>query len=126
MSLPRRIPIHFVPTTEVGAYYTEATNRVVFPEISLAAYPPPTGGLDGYTANKWASERFLERLDEQTLGGWPIFIHRPSLISRPLHDPRRDVVRNIGHYSNRMRAVPIAPNIGGYTEWYLWETSHAA
>ncbi|KAK9775318.1 putative Carrier domain-containing protein [Seiridium cardinale] len=116
MSLPRRLPIHFVSTTEVGAYYTEATNRMVFPEISLAAYSPPTGGLDGYTASKWASERFLERLDEQTLGGWPIFIHRPSLISRPLHDPGRDVVHNIRHYSNRMRAVPIAPNIGGYMD----------
>ncbi|KAM0817172.1 putative Carrier domain-containing protein [Seiridium cardinale] len=97
MSLIRRIPIHFVSTTDVGAYYTVPTNRIVFPEISLAAYPPPTGGLDGYTASKWASERFLERLDEQTLG-------------------ERDVVHNIRHYSNCMRAVPIAPSIGGYMD----------
>jgi hybrid polyketide synthase/nonribosomal peptide synthetase ACE1 len=115
MSLPRRIQLHFVSSAEVGTLYAESTGEREFPEISVALYPPGADGSDGYLATKWASERFLERLSHGP-GGWPIFIHRPSLISRAQDEPSQDIVQNLRHYAIRMAAVPIAPNYSGYLD----------
>lgn len=116
--LRRRIPIHYVSTTTLGSYYAAGTGNDVFPPVSLAAYQPPTDGFGGYPASKWASEQCLEQLHDHWLpsGGWPIFVHRPSLISRAVDDPSLDVVHNVRHFSRRMHAVPVAPNVVGWLD----------
>lgn len=113
MSLPRRIPLHFVSTTEVGTLFAECTSRPEFPGVSVSMNPLASDGRDGYLATKWASERFLERLDHE-LGGWPVYIHRPSLISQVRDSPSQDIVQEIRNYAIRMGAVPVAPNYRGY------------
>lgn len=116
--LRRRIPIHYVSTTTLGPYWAAGTGSEIFPPISLAACRPPTDGFGGYPATKWASEQCLERLHNHWLpvGGWPIFVHRPSLISRAEDDPALDVVHNVRHFSRRMHAVPVAPNVVGWLD----------
>lgn len=116
--LGRRIPIHYVSTTTLGPYYAASTGNDIFPPVSLAAFRPPTDGFGGYPATKWASEQCLELLHERWLpvGGWPIFVHRPSLISRAVDDPSLDVVHNVRHFSRRMHAVPLAPNVVGWLD----------
>ncbi|KAJ0115637.1 hypothetical protein J7T55_010460 [Diaporthe amygdali] len=117
MSLPRRIPVHFVSSTQVGLYYATGTGRREFPEESVAAYPPPVdGSAGGYPATKWASERFLERLADSSPSGWPIFVHRPSTILRPPGDLGLDLLANLRRWSAQINAVPVAPNLHGYVD----------
>ncbi|TLS21208.1 uncharacterized protein PpBr36_10612 [Pyricularia pennisetigena] len=54
----RLVPLHFVSTVSVSLY----SGLDAFGGTSTAAFPPSSDGSDGYTASKWASERFLERL----------------------------------------------------------------
>jgi nucleoside-diphosphate-sugar epimerase len=82
--------------------------------MTVSDHPPPADGSDGYAAGKWASERFLERLDEQFTGGWPVFVHRPSLISRPLEDPASDLAHNVRHFAARLKASPMITHMHGY------------
>lgn len=105
--------------------------RFVFRPVSIAAYPPPSvvSSLEiartahGYIATKWASEVFLEHLQER-YPEWPILIHRPSLIARqtPKAPPsgqskeesggaRLEFIENLRRYSSLLRAVPAAPAI---------------
>lgn len=114
LEVGRRIPFHFVSTAQVGVYFAENTGRLEFPEISVSAHPPLVDGSEGYAAGKWASERFLERLDEETRQGWPVFVHRPSLVSRPLDDPASDLVHNVRHFASKLGAVPHLTHMHGY------------
>ncbi|RYP16090.1 hypothetical protein DL766_009227 [Monosporascus sp. MC13-8B] len=119
MCLPYRTPLHYVSTTQVGAYYSENTGRREFPEVSVAAFKPPQAGFEGYPASKWASECFLERLHQKFAAGdasWPIFVHRPTMISRAVDDPERDVIHSIRQFSTRMAAVPVMPNYQGFLD----------
>ncbi|KAK7973237.1 hypothetical protein PG988_007371 [Apiospora saccharicola] len=114
----RRIPTHYISTAQVGVFYAANTSRRGFPEVSLAACAPPqdTGSFEGYLGTKWASERFLERLHHESApgGGWPVFIHRPTMISRAddedASERERDVIGSIRRYSVRMEAVPTVPD----------------
>ncbi|KAI0117978.1 polyketide synthetase [Nemania sp. FL0031] len=123
MSLPRRVPLLFVSTAQVGVYYTAAApsgeTEAVFPEVSLAGCPPPVVSPAGYPAAKWASERFLERLVDEFKSeggeGWPIIIHRPPLIARD-GNIGRDVVHNLRRFSAEMGAVPRAPHFHGFLQ----------
>lgn len=114
----RRIPIHYISTTTLSPYFAAGIEHETFPPVSLATYQPPTDGFGGYPATKWASEHCLERLHQHWIptGGWPIFIHRPSLISRAADDPALDVVHNVRYFARLMRAVPVAPNVAGYLD----------
>lgn len=114
----RRIPIHYISTTTLSPYFAGGNEQETFPPVSLAAYQPPTDGFGGYPATKWASEHCLERLHQHWLptGGWPVFIHRPSLISRAADEPALDVVHNVRYFARLMRAVPVAPNVAGYLD----------
>ncbi|ATY66088.1 polyketide synthase, putative [Cordyceps militaris] len=100
-----------------------SSNRVVLltgspspPPGSVAAFPPPADGTQGYTASKWASEVFLERLStsvrQARKGGvavpWKVAIHRPcALVSDEA--PNSDALNAILRYSASMRCVPSLP-----------------
>jgi hybrid polyketide synthase/nonribosomal peptide synthetase ACE1 len=113
MSLPRQIPIHHLSTSQVGILYSAHTKKTVFPQVSVAHCIPPTDGTDGYTATKWAAERFLERLNVRSKGAWPIYIHRPSLILRP-DGPGQSIVHNIAKFSSMLNAIPSLENYRGF------------
>lgn len=113
MSLPQRIPLHHMSTSQVGILYSAHTGQDEFPEVSIAHCIPPTDGTDGYTATKWAAERFLERLSAESNGAWPIYVHRPSLILRP-DSPGQSIVHSIAKFSSMMSARPLLDNYRGY------------
>ncbi|KAK7698706.1 putative Hybrid PKS-NRPS biosynthetic cluster [Diaporthe eres] len=112
-----KIPIHFVSTASVLQY----SGLESFGEESAAAYPPPPNALDGYSATKWASERYLERLYELSGGSWPIWIHRPTSVQRPGGDyegsnndgPSLDLISNLLRYCKAANCVPASPNLLG-------------
>ncbi|KAI2473089.1 hypothetical protein F4781DRAFT_427851 [Annulohypoxylon bovei var. microspora] len=116
LCLPRRVPLHYVSSAQVGAYLAARTGRRAFPEVSVMAAAPPRVGFEGYAASKWASECFLERARGAWGGDWPVVVHRPVMISREAEDPERDVVSSIRKFSARMRAVPVVPNYRGVLE----------
>ncbi|KAH8767211.1 male sterility protein-domain-containing protein [Diaporthe sp. PMI_573] len=107
MCLPRRIPIHYISSASV----CELTGLDAYPELSVSAHPPPGDGSDGYTASKWASERYLEKVHERL--AWPIWIHRPTNVLRE-HDPELDLMQNMLRYSRALRAVPYSLEWRGY------------
>lgn len=109
LSLPRRIPFHYVSTAGVALF----SGKNSFDETSAAPYPPPIDGSDGYTASKWASERHLEKVNAHFQ--LPVFIYRPSSISRP-GAPKLDLMQNLLHYSRQLRAVPTSPNLSGMVD----------
>lgn len=110
----RRIPFHFVSTASVLQY----SHLETFGETSAAAYPPPPDAFDGYSATKWASERYLERLYELSGQSWPIWIHRPTSVQRPSDDDANenaslDLISNLLRYCKLTNAVPISSNLLG-------------
>ena len=112
LGLDHKIPIHYVSTAGVAMF----THRKTFPEISVADTPPPTDGSEGYTASKWASERYLERVNEHF--GVPVTIHRPSSITRSsslLGEDATDMelLQNLLKYSRIMKAVPNTAKLVG-------------
>ncbi|XWW92934.1 hypothetical protein V2A60_000862 [Cordyceps javanica] len=122
MCLPRSIPLHYISTTGVSMYTTGATMK----PASVRSFPPPTDGLYGYVASKWAGEIFLENVSDETTQ--PIIIHRPSSIIRPDADmsgdaPAADVVQNMLLYSERISAVPAGVgSLPGYLDLVRPET----
>jgi hybrid polyketide synthase/nonribosomal peptide synthetase ACE1 len=112
LCLPRKIPLHFISTSGVTMYTSSETCA----EVSVRESAPPTDGLYGYIASKWACEVYLERVHNKY--GLDIYIHRPSSIIRPADDlagenPAADVLQNMLAYSKRIEAVPRAPNLRG-------------
>ncbi|GAM36429.1 hypothetical protein TCE0_018r05512 [Talaromyces pinophilus] len=97
LCLPRRIPIHYVSTAGVAMFAVGDT----FDEVSASSTPPPTDGGDGYSASKWASERFLERVNAAF--DLPVWIHRPSGIMRPPNEKHNQdaLLLSILHFSKR-------------------------
>ncbi|KAI1457563.1 hypothetical protein F4805DRAFT_174045 [Annulohypoxylon moriforme] len=118
LCLPRRIPLHYVSTAQVGMYYAASTNQSEFPEVSVAVAKPPKTGFEGYAASKWASECFLERVREEIgdSGGWEVWVHRPTMISRGSEDPERDIVSSIRRFAARMGAVPTVSHYRGFLQ----------
>lgn len=108
----RKIPIHFVSTASVLQY----SGFESFGEESAASYPPPPNALDGYSASKWASERYLERLHELSGGSWPIWVHRPTSVQRPEGEDGGaplDLISNLLRYCRAANCVPASPNLLG-------------
>lgn len=119
LCLARRVPLHYVSSTQVGLYHAAGTTgRASFPAVSVAAHPPPADGTAaGYPATKWASERFLEQLAGAAGGSWPVVVHRPSTILRGAGgDLGLDLLENLRRWSARLRAVPVVPNLHGYVD----------
>lgn len=144
----RYVPFHYVSTMAVGDVAATAlksdpssvasSGSFKMEALSLANLPPlqnpaathaaentATAGAQqvskaayGYSATKWASEVFLERL-HKFHPGWPIVIHRPSVIERA-PDAAFDAASanffdNVRHYSSLMHAVPAMPAGRGRT-----------
>ncbi|KAK8037345.1 hypothetical protein PG991_000691 [Apiospora marii] len=113
----RTIPMHYISTAQVGVFYAAGTGRREFPEISLAVCAPAQapGSFEGYQGTKWASERFLERLHHECApDGWPVCIHRPTMISRAdsadASQREQDILGSIRRYSALIAAVPAVPD----------------
>ena len=112
LCLENMVPIHYVSTAAVALF----TPRETFEEVSVADTPPPTDGSDGYAATKWASERYLERVNESY--GLPICIHRPSGITRSSgllgeDATEMELLQNLFKYSRLLRATPAIENLKG-------------
>lgn len=103
LSLPRRIPFHYVSSVATG----RITDNTSFGEVSLLPHPPPPGFKDHYAATKWASEVFLEKAT--TLTRLPVWIHRPSSITGE-GVSELDVMHNLLTFSVLTGAVPAASN----------------
>jgi aspyridone synthetase (hybrid polyketide synthase/nonribosomal peptide synthetase) len=117
LALPHRIPIHFISSPRVILQSGSCTST----ERSLAEYPPSGDGSQGFTASKWASERFLERVvatQEQLQNPRPlsVVIHRAcSLIGdRASHD---DAMNSVIRYSVLSGTVPHLPNAQGFFDF---------
>ncbi|EFE37496.1 nonribosomal peptide synthase, putative [Trichophyton verrucosum HKI 0517] len=108
-AMKRFIPYHFVSTAGVG----HLSGADFFDQVSVSAYPPPSDGSDGYTASKWASEVYLENVNEKF--GLPIYIHRPTNILGTATS-QIDVVNNLLTYSRKMKIVPRFINWTGYLD----------
>ena len=106
----RRIPFHYVSTAGV----VHLAGLDTFDEDSVAPYLPPTDGSDGYVASKWASERYLEKANEQL--NLPVWIYRPSSITGA-GAPPMDVMQNVLKYSRDMEAVPDLTGWNGYFDF---------
>ncbi|KAL1966320.1 hypothetical protein VTN77DRAFT_4673 [Rasamsonia byssochlamydoides] len=99
-SLHYRIPFHYISTAGI-AHLTQLES---FGESSAAAYFPPQDGSDGYTASKWASEVYLEKINRAS--GLPVWIHRPSSIMGE-DPPETDLMANLLKFSLLTRTVPV-------------------
>lgn len=110
LALPRRIPFHFVSTVGVGRFVDGNT----LSEVSVADAAPPTDGLAGYAATKWASERMLEQVKDQF--GLDVSIHRPSSITGE-GAPERDIMANLLRYSRLLGAMPVSDSWEGYADF---------
>ena len=112
LSLNRRTPIHYVSTAGAAMF----APRDTFEEISVASTLPPSDGSDGYTASKWAIERFLERASQHF--DLPVWIHRPSSITRSSsflgeNASELELLQKLLKYSRLMRATPVAEKLQG-------------
>ena len=111
-ALARKVPIHYVSTAGVAMF----APRESFGEVSVASMLPPNDGLDGYTSSKWASERYLEKVNEQF--NLPVWIHRPSSITRSSSLLGEDamemeLLQNLLKYSRIIKAVPSSDKLVG-------------
>ncbi|QKX54444.1 uncharacterized protein TRUGW13939_01530 [Talaromyces rugulosus] len=113
LSLPRRIPFHYISTASV----TTLSGQETFPEISVSPFAPPADTLPshitGYTASKWASEVFLEKVSVRY--GIPVYIYRPTSIICP-GMLANNVVGAVFETSRRMKVVPSTGGWTGYMD----------
>jgi pseurotin A synthetase (hybrid polyketide synthase/nonribosomal peptide synthetase) len=94
-----------------------------FLPISLAKYPPPRDGSDGYVAAKWASEMTLERA-AATIPGFRAVVHRPSNITGT-GVGENDIVHSLLRFSVALKAVPQMSGATGAFDFITLETCAA-
>lgn len=99
LSIPRRVKFHFVSSASV----TRLTSLEKFGQASVASYPPPSSFDDGYTAMKWVSEVFLERISRKL--NLSVYIHRPSSVTGD-GAPDLDLMANVLKYCQITRMMP--------------------
>ena len=73
LAASRRTPIHFISSGGVQLF-RDSVEAGLYPNESVAAFPPPLDGSNGYLASKWASEVYLEKAAKELI--IPVFIHR--------------------------------------------------
>ena len=88
---------HYISTAGIA---TQLTRDLYNEPIGIL---PPKVGTEGYVLSKWASELFLENVSSAT--GLRLTIHRPTAIVGS-EAPRLDVMHNVLHFSEKLRAVP--------------------
>ncbi|RYP22090.1 hypothetical protein DL765_001849 [Monosporascus sp. GIB2] len=113
----RAVPVHYISSNRVIPY----TGRAAVPPVSLADYHPPSDGTGGYTASKWASERFLETPARHRGGRrWDapsVVVYRPcALVGEDA--PPEDAMNGLIRTAARIRAVPHTPNVEGYVDFH--------
>ncbi|KAL4984479.1 hypothetical protein BDW68DRAFT_166923 [Aspergillus falconensis] len=90
------------------------SGKTSMPSVSMGPYPPPTTGAEGFTASKWASERFLENLARHT--GIPVEVHRPCVTIED-HAPNSDALNAIFRFSLLMKSAPRYANMESYFDF---------
>ncbi|KAI2612374.1 PKS-NRPS hybrid [Hypoxylon fragiforme] len=106
LSLPHQLSFHYISTAAVA----NLTGEDSWEQRSVGGFSPPAG-TDGYLATKWASERYLEKVNDQC--ELPIWIHRPSSITGP-QAPANDLMANLLQFSRKIAAVP---DTGAWSGW---------
>ncbi|KAL7905494.1 putative PKS-NRPS protein [Trichoderma velutinum] len=119
LALPRRIPIHFVSSNRVTLL--DPNGQAALPPISVADHTPATDGSEGFTATKWASEVFLQRLTEASAASsslLPITIHRSCAVVGD-EAPIEDALNALLRFSYIMRTLPSISSlhVGGYFDF---------
>ncbi|KNG87028.1 hybrid NRPS/PKS enzyme [Aspergillus nomiae NRRL 13137] len=110
LALSRGVPLHYVSSNRV----TLLSGDIALPPGSVSAFPPPKTGSDGFTASKWASERYLENVAEVT--GLDVCTHRPCALTGA-QAPSEDALNAILRFSVLMKAVPQFPNVRGFFDF---------
>ncbi|CAH0054720.1 unnamed protein product [Clonostachys solani] len=101
LSLPRRIPFHFVSTAAVA----QLTGLDDFGPFSVGQWQPGpvSDGQNAYTASKWVSEVFLEHVSRRF--GLPVLVHRPSSVTGN-QAPSNDLMSNLLKFAKITTSVP--------------------
>ncbi|KGO48676.1 Acyl transferase/acyl hydrolase/lysophospholipase [Penicillium expansum] len=110
LSVPRRVPFHFVSSASVA----RLSGLDAFGPVSVEEYPPNGENDDGYTSAKWVSEVYLERINKQL--GLPVAIHRPSSITGD-DTPESDLMSNMMKYSREIKAIPDSSAWSGHFDF---------
>ena len=110
LALPRSIPIHYISSNRVALL----SGSAALPPVSVADHHPETDGSEGYTATKWASECFLEKVAKVT--SLPVCVHRNcALVGEKA--PSEDALNALIKFSIMMRAVPRFDNFEGFFDF---------
>ncbi|KAK2752687.1 putative Hybrid PKS-NRPS biosynthetic cluster [Arachnomyces sp. PD_36] len=110
-AIPRRVPLHFVSS---GRVILQSGTCEAGPK-SMISHLPPTDGSEGFTATKWASEAFLEKVSG--VSELPVVIHRTcSLIGD--RAPSDDAMNSVLRFSRLSRTVPSVPNADGFFDFH--------
>ncbi|KAJ5971601.1 PKS-NRPS protein [Penicillium vulpinum] len=110
MAAPRHIPFHYISSGGVARLFEMDT----LAPVSLAEYHPSSGGQNGYSSSKWASEVYLERCAEAHQ--LPVWIHRPSNITGD-GTPQTDLLQRIIDASLKIQSVPVLTSWRGNFDW---------
>lgn len=111
LCLPRRVPFHYISTAGVSMF----TFWRSFGEETASAVQLPTDGTNGYKASKWASERFLERLNERLR--LPMWFHCHSDMEREDDEETQcDLLHALLGYSRKLQAVSLSENLWGWLD----------
>ena len=110
LALHRKIPVHYISSNRV----TLLSGSAALPPRSVAAFAPATDGSEGFTATKWASERYLESVARET--GLPVCVHRACAVVGD-KAPSEDALNALLRYSILMRAVPRFESFAGFFDF---------
>ncbi|KAI1637132.1 hypothetical protein F4809DRAFT_640890 [Biscogniauxia mediterranea] len=103
LAAPRRAPVHFLSTS--GVLLLSDAIDAAGPASSVAAFPPPVDGSEGYVTSKWASEVLLERAGRAA--GLPVLIHRFTPRNEPNSREANDAaLRDLLGCTARLGALP--------------------
>lgn len=110
LALPYSIPLLYISSNRVPLL----SGNTSLPPLSVALFPPPKTGAEGFTASKWASECFLENLARHT--NLPVEVHRPCVVVGD-SAPNSDALNAILRYSLLMKSVPRFERLEGYFDF---------
>ena len=109
MAAARRIPIHY--TSTAGVVAGESAGSVA---ASVAGYPPPTDGSNGYVASRWACEQLLERAASAL--GVPTSIHRFVSAKEPSIGSTEPALEHFLSFVDQMSTMPDFSGTSGHFE----------
>ncbi|KAI1076749.1 hypothetical protein F5B20DRAFT_583920 [Whalleya microplaca] len=110
LCLPRRLPFHFISSATVA----RLSGQESFGPVSVEQFSPVSDVDDGYTAAKWVSEVFLERISRQF--GLPVVVHRPSSITGE-DAPESDLMSNLMRFAEKTKSIPNPSSLHGWFDF---------